>query len=58
LPGFLGTFTSMLIAQSRSPIAVQVLGHGSITITMDTYGHLFQTRTPSPATQSTQLCKV
>jgi integrase len=36
------TFASLLIAQNESPKKIQVLlGHQSIKITMDTYGHLY-----------------
>ncbi|MBW8486697.1 site-specific integrase [Actinomadura sp. PM05-2] len=36
------TFASMLIAQGTQPRVIQErMGHGSIVITMDTYGHLF-----------------
>jgi integrase len=37
------TYASLLIEQGHSPKSVQAhLGHSSITVTMDTYGHLYK----------------
>jgi len=38
------TYASLLIAQSEHPKYIQSqLGHGSINVTMDIYGHLMET---------------
>jgi hypothetical protein len=51
------TFASLLIAQGENPKYIsEQMGHASINITMDRYGHLFpSTKRQAPARLEAQL---